>query len=87
MHDELANLQVIGAAGGGQVEVTATGKGEVLKVRIAPALLAAGDAAMLEDLVRVAVNDARAKVETEAKARMAEITGGLPLPPGFQFPF
>ncbi len=87
MQDELARLEVTGGAGAGKVEVTTTGKGEVLRVRIAPELIAEGDAGMLEDLVRVAVNDARAKAEAEAKARMAEITGGLPLPPGFQLPF
>jgi DNA-binding YbaB/EbfC family protein len=87
MQDQLANLEVTGGAGEGRVEVTATGKGEVRRVRIAPELLAANDAAMLEDLVRVAVNDARAKADAEAKARLSEITGGLPLPPGFQLPF
>ncbi|MEK7244487.1 MAG: YbaB/EbfC family nucleoid-associated protein [Pseudomonadota bacterium] len=87
MQEQLASLEVTGAASGGKVEVTMTGKGEVLKVRIAPELLAANDAEALEDLVRVAVNDARAKAEAEARARMAEITGGLPLPPGFQLPF
>ena len=87
MQEELARLEVTGSAGGGKVEVTTTGKGEVRNVRIAPELLAAGDAGMLEDLVRVAVNDARAKAEAEAKTRLAELTGGLPLPPGFQLPF
>lgn len=87
VQDQLALLEVTGVAGGGKVEVTMTGKGEVRKVRIAPELLAANDAGVLEDLVRVAVNDARAKAEAEAKARLAEITGGLPLPPGFQLPF
>ncbi len=87
MQEQLALLEVTGSAGGGKVEVIATGKGEVRRVRIAPELLAAGDAGMLEDLVRVAVNDARAKAEVEAKARLSEITGGLPLPPGFQLPF
>ncbi len=87
MQEELARLEVTGSAGGGKVVVTATGKGEVRKVRIAPELLAGNDPGMLEDLVRVAVNDARAKAEAEAKARLAELTGGLPLPPGFQLPF
>ena len=87
MQEQLALLEVTGSSGGDRVQVTMTGKGEVRRVRIAPELLAAGDAQALEDLVRVAVNDARAKAEAEARARMAEITGGLPLPPGFQLPF
>ena len=87
MQEQLALLEVTGVASGGKVEVTMTGKGEVKRVKIDPELLAAQTADLLEDLVRVAVNDARAKAETEARARMAEITGGLPLPPGFQLPF
>ncbi|MSO84727.1 MAG: YbaB/EbfC family nucleoid-associated protein [Rhodospirillales bacterium] len=87
MQEQLMLLEVTGSSGGGQVEVTMTGKGEVRRVRIAPELLAAGAAQALEDLVRVAVNDARAKADAEARARLAEITGGLPLPPGFQLPF
>ena len=87
MQEQLALLEVTGSSGGGAVEVTMTGKSEVRRVRIAPELLASGDAQALEDLVRVAVNDARAKAEAEARARLAEITGGLPLPPGFQLPF
>ena len=87
MQDQLALLEVTGSSGGGKVQVTMTGKGEVRRVRIAPELLAANDAEVLEDLVRIAVNDARAKADAESRARLAEITGGLPLPPGFQLPF
>ena len=87
MQEQLALLEVTGSSGGGAVEVTMTGKSEVRRVRIAPELLASGEKQALEDLVRVAVNDARAKAEAEARARLAEITGGLPLPPGFQLPF
>jgi DNA-binding YbaB/EbfC family protein len=87
MQEQLGLLEVTGSAGGGKVHVTMSGKGEVRSVRIAPELLAANDAEALEDLVRVAVNDARAKAEAEAKARLSEITGGLPLPPGFPLPF
>jgi hypothetical protein len=42
---------------------------------------------MLEDLIVAAFNDARAKVDTLVAERMAELTGGLQLPPGFKLPF
>jgi DNA-binding protein YbaB len=42
---------------------------------------------MLEDLVAAAINDAVNKVAKMKKEKMAGITSGLPLPPGFQLPF
>ena len=42
---------------------------------------------MLEDLIVAAHADAKGKVETEANAKMQEMTAGLPLPPGMKFPF
>jgi len=39
---------------------------------------------IVEDLVVAAVNDARAKGERQVQERMAEITEGLPLPPGMK---
>jgi len=87
MQQQLENLEVTGASGGGMVEVTLNGKSEARKVRIDPSLFAGGDAEMLEDLVLAAINDAKAKVQQVAAEKMSEITGGLPLPPGMQLPF
>jgi DNA-binding protein YbaB len=42
---------------------------------------------VLEDLLVAAFNDARGKVEVQMAERMSELTGGLPLPPGFKLPF
>ena len=42
---------------------------------------------VLEDLIVAAVNDAKVKVESKASEKMQEMTGGLPLPPGFKLPF
>ena len=42
---------------------------------------------MLEDLVAAAVNDAVRKVEAATQEKMAGLTGGLGLPPGFKMPF
>lgn len=87
MQAALAALEVTGFSGAGKVAVVMTGKSEIRAVTIDPALLAAGDAEMLQDLIVAAAADAKAKADAEAKARMDELTGGLPLPPGFQFPF
>jgi DNA-binding protein YbaB len=42
---------------------------------------------MLEDLIAAAINDAVNKVGKMKKEKMADITAGIPLPPGFQLPF
>ncbi len=87
MQESLAGIEVTGAAGGGMVEVVLNGKGEARRVKIDPSLVGEADAAMLEDLVVAAFNDAKGKVEEVARQKMSEITGGLELPPGIQLPF
>ncbi len=84
--DELANMQVMGESGGGLVTIWMTGKREARRVTIDPSLLG-DDKDMLEDLVAAAINDAVNKVGKMKKEKMADITAGLPLPPGFQLPF
>ena len=83
--EELAQLEVTGAAGGGMVSITITGKFETRRVRIDPSVLA--DAEMLEDLITAAFNDAVAKVNGESEKRMSAATAGMPLPPGMKLPF
>jgi DNA-binding protein YbaB len=38
-------------------------------------------------LIIAAHADARAKMESLVAEQMKELTGGLPMPPGFQLPF
>ncbi len=87
MQEELADLEMTGAAGGGMVKVTLNGKGEARKIAIDPALIDSEEAAVLEDLILAAFNDANGKVEQKVRDKMSELTGGLPLPPGMQLPF
>ncbi len=84
--DEIAAMEVEGAAGGGIVKVVMTGRHDVKRVHIDPSLLTE-DKDVLEDLVAAAVNDAVRKVEAASQAKMAGMTAGLPLPPGFKLPF
>ena len=83
----LGGLLVDGRAGGGMVTVTLNGKGDLKGLKIDPALFKEDDVEVLEDLIVAAHADAKSKAETEANARMQEITAGLPLPPGMKFPF
>ena len=84
--EELANMEVTGQSGGGLVSVVMTGRHEVRRVSIDPSLLE-DDRDMLEDLVAAAINDAVHRVEETTKQRMADLTSGMGLPPGFKLPF
>ena len=87
MQDTLADLEIEGAAGGGMVKATLTGKGVLRALKIDPSLVNPAETDVLEDLIVAAVNDAKTKVDTEVAARMGKLTGGLGLPPGFKMPF
>ena len=86
MQEKLADVEVIGASGGGMVQVTLNGKAEARRVKIDPALMDPADTEVLEDLLVAALNDAKAKVEAELREKMSELTGGITLPPGLQLP-
>jgi DNA-binding YbaB/EbfC family protein len=86
LQDELAGIEVEGQAGAGLVKVVMTCKNQVKRVAIDPGLVGE-DREMLEDLVAVAVNDAIRRAEETSQSKMAALTAGLPLPPGFKLPF
>jgi DNA-binding YbaB/EbfC family protein len=86
MQDQLALIEVEGQAGAGMVKVIMTCKNDVKRVTIDPSLLG-DDKDMLEDLVAAAFNDAVRKAEATSQEKMAGLTAGLPLPPGFKMPF
>jgi hypothetical protein len=84
LQEELAAIEVEGAAGGGLVTVTLTGKGDMKRVRIDPSLMKPDEAEIVEDLIVAATADAKGKVEARLQEKMSEVTGGLPLPPGMK---
>ena len=81
---ELDTVEVEGAAGGGMVKLTMTAKGQINAVSIDPSLLTPDEKEIVEDLIVAACNDARTKAERVMQERMAEVTKGLPLPPGLK---
>jgi DNA-binding YbaB/EbfC family protein len=83
---EVANIEAVGESGGGMVKVTMSGRHEVKKVQIEPAV-ASGDRELLEDLVAAAVNDAVHRVEARIQEKMAGAMAGMQLPPGMKLPF
>jgi nucleoid-associated protein EbfC len=86
VQDELASIEVDGAAGGGMVKVVVTCKYEVRRVTIEDTLLG-DDKEMVEDLIAAAFNDAYRKIERTVQEKLATVTGGLALPAGLKLPF
>ena len=78
--EELRTKRVSGSAGGGMVEVEATGLGEVLHVRIEEELFAKQDREMIEDLLPAAINQAVSKARELHAESMKQLTSGLELP-------
>lgn len=84
---KLEEAQVTGQAGGGLVTVTLNGKGTMMAMSIDDSLMKPDEKEILEDLILAAHGDARAKVEALVADNMKDVTGGLPMPPGFKMPF
>lgn len=82
---ELEAKEFTATAGGGAVEVTVSGKKEVLKVRLSEEVVDPDDIEMLEDLIVAATNEALRKMEEESQASMEKITGGFGGMGGFPF--
>ncbi len=80
LQEEMAEKTVEASAGGGMVNVTANGAGEVISVKIDPQVVDPADVEMLEDLVRAACNEASRKGKDMMGAEMKKLTGGLPIP-------
>ena len=74
---EIEATDFTASAGGGAVEVTVSGKKEVLKVKLKEEVVDPEDIEMLEDLIVAATNEALRKVDEASQASMSKITGGL----------
>ena len=59
------------------MEVTVSGKREVIGVKLAEEVVDPDDIEMLQDLIVAAVNEAMRKVDEESGAAMSKLTGGL----------
>ena len=87
MQEDMANLQADleerefkGSAGGGMVEVTVTGKHEIVSLKINPDAVDPDDVEMLEDFVTLAVNEAIGNAVKTQEEEMGALTSGLNLP-------
>lgn len=80
VQEDAARATFEGSAGGGLVKATVNGRMEVLRIEIAPGLLADGDVEMLGDLAAAAVNQALKTAQSHMTEEMGKLTGGLKIP-------
>lgn len=75
----LVDLRFDSDAGDGQVRATVDGRGHVLSMRFAPTLIQAGNAELIGELVRTAVNAARQQARENRQREKKQISSGLDL--------
>ena len=80
--EQVAALSATGKSGGGLVNITLTGNGNMSEIKIDPSLLTPDDVEMLEDLVVAAFHDAKAKMDEASQVAMKDAMGDIQLPPG-----
>jgi DNA-binding YbaB/EbfC family protein len=75
--ESLANSEGHGQAGGGLVQITMRGSGEVIAVAIDPKVVDPNDVETLQDLIVGALADASKQVTILAQTRLGPLAGGL----------
>src|SRR5919109_5333829 len=75
--EQLAATEVHGQAGGGLVQVTVKGSGEVVAVSIDPKVGDPDDVETLQDLIVGALTDASKQVTILAHDRLGPLAGGM----------
>ncbi len=78
--EEIAQMEFTATAGGGMVEATVTGGGELKALKIDPETVDPEDTEMLEDTIVAAVNEALRTASETSNERMSSIMGGMNLP-------
>ena len=67
--------------------ITESWRESVQKILQTSEILVESEKEIVEDLIIAAFSDAKSKINDEVAKKMKEITGGLPLPPGFNLGF
>lgn len=80
--NDLAAQTLEVSSGGGKVNVTVSGGGDITAIKIAPEVVDPEDVEILEDLVLSGVRQAIEKGKAQAAEEMSKLTGGMGLPPG-----
>ncbi len=79
LNDRLEKESITATSGGGMVEITADGRGNVQRLRLDPTVVDPADVEMLEDLILAAVSEVQRRAKERMEKEMKDATGGLPL--------
>ena len=82
VQESLKDERVQASAGGGMVEVTSSGTGQLVSLKIDPEAVDTDDMEMLEDMILAAVNEAARQASELSEQRMGDVTGGMGGMPG-----
>lgn len=85
LQTKMEGMTFDGQSGNGLVKITLTGRGYATKVQLDDSVL--NDKETLEDLIVVAISDAREKADNYMETEMEKMQNALGLPPGFKMPF
>ena len=83
LEDQLNETIYEESMGGGAVVVEVKGSMEVESIKVDESLLSADAKEDLEDMLKVALNNAINKAKEEKEKKMNAITGGIKMPGGF----
>lgn len=80
LQEDMAERTYEAASGGGMVKAEVSGRQELRKLVIDPAILDSGDVEMLQDLIMAAVNEAGRIARESMEREMNALSGGIRLP-------
>ena len=78
--EELRAAEIDGVAGGGMVQASVNGMGEIQTIKINDDQLAGEPGASISELVVAAVRDAQTRAKSQHDERLSQVTGGMNLP-------
>lgn len=80
LQKELESREMETSSGGGMIKIKITGKQQITAITINKECVDPNDVASLEDLVKIAVNQAVKESQDMVSGAMSKITGGINIP-------
>ena len=80
LQKKMQETVVEASSGGGTVHVKMDGRKQLLRLKIDPEVVKAGDIEMLQDLITAAVNEAARKVDQAMQSTVGGLLGGMGIP-------
>lgn len=80
LQKKMQETVVEASSGGGTVHVKMDGRKQLLRLKIDPEAVKAGDIEMLQDLITAAVNEAARKVDQAMQSTVGGLLGGMGIP-------